>query len=199
MAKRLPMVRKLKRVHAMALVSHQQRSVRKQTELIYFLVMGDIPAKANMISSMIISPATGQDVAANEDFDITVQVDNLEAGQFTNPDTTYYTAPQQLQNGRILGHTHVTVQDLQGNLNPQTPPDPSIFAFFKGINDNGNGNGALSATVVGGLPAGAYRICTLTSASNHQPVIMPVSLEVSWFGRVHVLICVLGGSTWCTR
>jgi transcription initiation factor TFIID subunit 15 len=140
--------------------------------------MGDIPARANMISSMITFPGPGQDIAANEDFEITVQVTNLEAGTFTNPDNTYYTAPQQLQGGKVVGHTHVTVQDLQGDINSKVPPNPVNFAFFKGINDAGDGNGGLSAAVVGGLPAGAYRICTLTSASNHQPVIMPVSLEV---------------------
>ncbi len=47
--------------------------------------------------------------------------------------------------------------------------------FFKGINDAGNGKGLLQATVAGGLPAGNYRVCTLTSSSNHQPVIMPVA------------------------
>jgi transcription initiation factor TFIID subunit 15 len=150
----------------------------KRTELILHVVMGDIPAQADMVSSMITFPAPGQDIAANEDFDITVQVQNLEAGSFTNPDITYYTAPQQLQGGKIVGHTHVTVQDLQGDINSKVPPNPVVFAFFKGINNVGDGNGGLSASVVGGLPAGAYRVCTLVSASNHQPVIMPVSLKV---------------------
>jgi transcription initiation factor TFIID subunit 15 len=139
--------------------------------------MGDIPAQANMVSAIVTFPGPGQDIAADQDFEITVQVDNLQAGTFTNPDTTYYTAPQQLnQAGQIIGHTHVTVQDLGGNINTQTPPDPVNFAFFKGINDAGDGNGGLAAAVTGGLPAGTYRVCTMTAASNHQPVIMPVSL-----------------------
>lgn len=127
---------------------------------------------------MITFPEPGQDIAADEDFDITVQVNNLQAGTFTNPDTTYYTAPQQLQGGIVVGHTHVTVQDLQGNLNSKIPPNPATFSFFKGINDDGDGNGGLSATVAGGLPAGTYRVCTMTAASNHQPVIMPVRLQI---------------------
>jgi len=127
---------------------------------------------------MITFPAPGQDVAANKDFDITVQVQNLQAGSFTNPDKTYYAAPQQLAGGKIVGHTHVTVQDLKGDIASKVPPNPVVFAFFKGINNAGDGNGGLKATVVGGLPAGAYRVCTLVSASNHQPVIMPVSLKV---------------------
>ncbi len=136
--------------------------------------MGDIPAKANMVSSIITNPEPGQDLEPNTDFTIDVQVDNLEAGSFTNPDQTYYSAPQALSNGKIVGHTHVTVQSL-GDLNTKTPPNAAQFVFFKGINDRGDGNGGLSATVAGGLPPGVYRVCTMSSASNHQPVIMPVS------------------------
>ena len=137
--------------------------------------MGDIPASTNMISSIITNPAPGDTVAANTDFTISVQVTNLEAGTFTNPLLTYYAAPQALKNGNVIGHTHVTVQSLGNSLTTSTPPDPQTFAFFKGINDAGNGQGLLSATVAGGLPAGAYRVCTMTSAANHQPVLMPVA------------------------
>ena len=134
--------------------------------------MGDMPSTDNMISAAFQNPKDGDDVAADTTFDIEVQIDNLVAGSFTDPDTTYYSAPQALQGGKIVGHTHVTVQDL-GNGNG--PPDPKTFAFFKGINNNGNGQGLLSATIDGGLPTGNYRVCSMTSASNHQPVTMPVS------------------------
>jgi hypothetical protein len=138
--------------------------------------MGDIPAKTNMISSVILNPPTGgQAIASDTTFNITVQVANLVAGSFTNADATYYAAPQALSGGNVIGHTHVTVQDLGKDLNPTEPLDATQFAFFKGINDAGNGKGLLSAEVTGGLPAGNYRVCTLTSASNHQPVIMPVA------------------------
>lgn len=137
--------------------------------------MGDIPSKNNMISAVIVFPETGGNVQADTTFDITVQVDNLQAGSFTNAQETYYSAPQALQGGRVVGHTHVTVQDMGNTLNPTQPLNPSLFAFFKGINDAGNGNGLLAATVTGGLPAGNYRVCSMTSASNHQPVLMPVA------------------------
>jgi hypothetical protein len=138
--------------------------------------MGDIPAKSNMVSSMITFPLPGSAVIQSDvTFNITVKVTNLVAGSFTNADATYYGAPQQLQGGLIVGHTHVTVQDLGPDLNPQTAPDATKFAFFKGINDPGDGKGDLSATVTGGLPSGNYRVCTMTSASNHQPVLMPVA------------------------
>ncbi|KAK2610356.1 hypothetical protein N8I77_003798 [Diaporthe amygdali] len=138
--------------------------------------MGNIPAKNQMISSIITFPQNGDSVPAQQDFTISVQTQNLEAGSFTNADATYYAAPQTLNGqGQVIGHTHVTVQDLGNSLNPSQPPDPTQFAFFKGINDAGNGKGLLSADVAGGLPAGNYRLCTMTSASNHQPVLMPVA------------------------
>lgn len=138
--------------------------------------MGDIPAKTSMVSSVITFPQNGATLKQNQDFTISVQTSNLQAGSFTNADATYYAAPQQLSSqGQVIGHTHVTVQDMGSSQNPTTPPDPTAFAFFKGINDAGNGKGLLSAAVAGGLPAGNYRLCTMTSAANHQPVIMPVA------------------------
>ena len=138
--------------------------------------MGDIPAKTNMVSSVITFPTTGgQAIASDTTFNISVQTSNLVAGSFTNADATYYAAPQFLSGGNVVGHTHVTVQDLGNSLNPTTALDPTQFAFFKGINDAGNGKGLLQAVVTGGLPAGNYRVCTMAAASNHQPVLMPVA------------------------
>lgn len=137
--------------------------------------MGQIPSVDQMISVVITNPQNGDSIESGEDFDITVQVSNLEAGAFTNPAATYYAAPQQLERGIVIGHLHITVQDTGSSLNPTEPLDPTKFAFFKGINDAGDGRGKLSAPVAGGLPAGNYRLCTLTSAANHQPVIMPVA------------------------
>jgi hypothetical protein len=138
--------------------------------------MGDIPAKTNMVSSIITNPTQGgAEIASDTSFNITVQVANLVAGSFTNADATYYAAPQALSGGNIIGHTHVTVQDLGANLNPTAALDATQFAFFKGINDAGNGQGLLTAVVTGGLPAGNYRVCTMVSSSNHQPVLLPVA------------------------
>jgi transcription initiation factor TFIID subunit 15 len=46
--------------------------------------------------------------------------------------------------------------------------------FFKGV-DNAAKDGKVSVDVTGGLPSGFYRVCTLSSASNHQSVLMPVA------------------------
>ncbi|PQE32911.1 ribosomal s17 protein [Rutstroemia sp. NJR-2017a WRK4] len=138
--------------------------------------MGQLPAKDKMMSSIITFPLAGSaTIQSDTTFNITVQMSNIVAGSFTNADSTYFAAPQALQGGVVVGHTHVTVQDMGKSLNPTTALDPTQFAFFKGINDAGNGKGLLSATVTGGLPAGNYRVCTMASASNHQPAIMPVA------------------------
>jgi hypothetical protein len=141
--------------------------------------MGDIPDTDNMVSTIILSPSPGENLKPNTTFDVSVQLVGLHAGSFTNADATYYSAPQALVGGRITGHTHITIQNLGDSISPTQPPDPDTFAFFKGINDAGNGDGLLQATVTGGLEAGHYRVCTMASASNHQPVLMPIAQSVS--------------------
>ncbi|KAK8227456.1 hypothetical protein HDK77DRAFT_296388 [Phyllosticta capitalensis] len=140
------------------------------------IVMGKIPAQSQMVSAIIVNPKPGEDIAANQAFDIKVQTSNLKAGSFTNPQATYYAAPQDLDGGGdVIGHAHVVIQDMGGTMTPTNTLDASKFAFFKGINDAGNGDGLLTASVDNGLPAGTYRVCTMNSASNHQPVVMPVA------------------------
>ena len=157
--------------------------------------MGEIPGEGNMVGAIFTSPKNNDVIQADQTFTITVQVANLNAGSFTNPDNTYYAAPQQLQNGNIVGHTHVTVQKIE---NENAPPETNAFDFFKGINDNGNGQGGLSAEVQGGLPEGNYRVCSLNSASNHAPVVMPVSPFFEAFLPTSAELN-LGCATWCCR
>ena len=130
-----------------------------------------------MVSTILTNPAPGDNLAANKDFQVKLQVANLNAGVFTNPSVTYYSAPQTLDpnNKNIIGHVHVTIQSLGPNLTPQQAPNPKLFVFFKGIDDAGDGKGGLTADVTGGLPNGFYRVCTISSAANHQSVVMPVA------------------------
>ena len=138
--------------------------------------MGQLPGTGNMVSSIILNPQDRGSIPANQDFTIEVRINNIAAGTFTNPANTYYAAPQALDgSGNIIGHVHVTVQDTGGDMNPLQPLDLTQFAFFKGINTPPNDQGLLTADVEGGLPEGNYRLCTLTAAANHQPVLMPVA------------------------
>ncbi|KAF4635775.1 hypothetical protein G7Y89_g2321 [Cudoniella acicularis] len=137
--------------------------------------MGKIPASTNMISAMIAYPLSGATIPANKTFNVTVRTTHLSSGYFVNPTGNYYSAPQDLdENGDIVGHCHVTIQNI-GSLDSVVPPDPTKPVFFKGINDKGDGKGLLQALVSGGLPPGAYRVCTMIAARNHQPVMMPVA------------------------
>jgi len=138
--------------------------------------LGFIPAKQNMPSSLITFPEHNQDIAADTTFQIAVTQVGMELGSFTNAQLTYYSAPTFLNNnGLIIGHTHVTVQDLGGSFTPSQPLDPTKFAFFLGINTPSNAQGQVFANVPNGLPAGFYRVCTMVANANHSPLQMPVA------------------------
>jgi transcription initiation factor TFIID subunit 15 len=66
-----------------------------------------------MVSTIIISPQHNQNIPNTDTtFNVVLSVNNLQTGQFTNPNLTYYSAPQQVDpdSGVILGHTHITIQ-----------------------------------------------------------------------------------------
>jgi len=93
------------------------------------------------VSSIIVYPQPGDRLAANTTFNVTIQTRNLRAGFLVNPSSNYYTAPQQLdEKGHIIGHCHVTIQNI-GSFRTMEAPDAGSFAFFKGIDDAGDGNG----------------------------------------------------------
>ena len=127
-----------------------------------------------MISAMIVQPQPGDELPANTSFNASVQTLHLRAGFQANPSASYYTAPQDLdEHGDIIGHCHVTIQDI-GSLRATEAPDPRKFAYFTVINTEGDGDGLLEAEIFDGLPPGAYRMCTMIVSRNHQPVVMPV-------------------------
>ncbi|KAL0565158.1 hypothetical protein V5O48_016869, partial [Marasmius crinis-equi] len=135
--------------------------------------IGLIPAVEKMPSSKFVNPANGATIPANQKFTINMAIKNLVTGNFVNANKNYFSAPQQLDgSGTIIGHSHVVVEQLS-NLGQTEPTDPNKFAFFKGLNAKA-ANGIVSADV-DGLPAGAYRLCSINSAANHQPVIAPVA------------------------
>ncbi|GAW04996.1 hypothetical protein LENED_006826 [Lentinula edodes] len=117
--------------------------------------IGTIPSVQNMPSAKFASPANGDTIAANTEFTITMNINNLALAQ-----------------GQIIGHTHVVIEALS-DLAQTTPTNPQQFAFFKGVNTCLNG--AVTADVTSGVPAGAYRLCSINSSSNHQPVIVPIA------------------------
>jgi len=137
------------------------------------LEIGEIPDVNHMVSALIIEPRNNQRIKRNKNFTVTMKVDNLLAGFFSDAANDYYQIPQTLnKNGKIQGHSHITIQQLDGN----TVPDPTVFAFFKGLNDPLTNGNELSVVVANGLAKpGLYRICTMNAANSHQPVVMPVA------------------------
>jgi len=136
--------------------------------------MGSIPSSANMPSAKFTNPKNGDTIAANTAFTISMAINNLQTGNFVNADENYFAAPQQLNaQGLIVGHSHVVVEALEA-LDQTTVTNPAKFAFFKGLNDVAQG-GILTASVTAGLPAGAYRLCSINTAANHQPALVPIA------------------------
>ncbi|KAF9478721.1 hypothetical protein BDN70DRAFT_895519 [Pholiota conissans] len=147
--------------------------------------MGAIPSVDNMPSAKFTIPKNGDTLAANTPFTITMAVANFETGNFVNAQENYFAAPQQLNGqGQIIGHSHIVVESLT-SLDQTTPTNPKVFAYFKGLNAAAV-NGLLTADVTAGLPAGFYKVSSINTAANHQPVLVPIAQhgsldDVSYF------------------
>ncbi|CAG8600988.1 1182_t:CDS:1, partial [Racocetra fulgida] len=135
-------------------------------------IMGQIPSDDHIPSTLILAPSNEAGISVNQTFNVTVKITNLETGHFSDPKTEYYLEPQTLnEDGVVLGHSHIVIQLLTSETDV---PNSKTFVFFEGLNDAFT-DGVFTQEVSGGLPAGRYRICTLSSTFTHQPVIMPVA------------------------
>jgi len=136
--------------------------------------MGRILAVDKMPTSKFAFPKNGETIKANTGFTIRMAIKNLQTGNFVNPTTNYYSAPAQTaEDGTLIGHSHVVIQKMTSK-SQTTPLDPTVFAFFKGMNQAAVG-GVLTAEVTAGLPAGEYRMASINSAANHQPALPAVA------------------------
>lgn len=148
--------------------------------------MGSIPAKAVMPSSKFVFPTNNGKVAANTQFTIQMAIKNLETGNFVNAQENYFSAPQQLNaQGIIRGHSHVVIEAVSA-LDSTTVLNPNVFAFFKGLNAAADANGILTASVDTGLPAGVYKLSSINTAANHQPVLVAVAQHGSLDDVIYV-------------
>ena len=148
--------------------------------------MGVIPASTNMPSAKFTFPKNGDtSLVENTPFTISMAIQNFESGNFVNADENYFAAPQQVNGqGQIIGHSHVVVETLSA-LDQTTPLNPQKFAFFKGLNAAAV-NGILTADVTAGLPAGFYKLSSINTAANHQPVLVPIAQHGSLDDAVYV-------------
>ncbi|KAF9242312.1 hypothetical protein BU15DRAFT_16633, partial [Melanogaster broomeanus] len=136
--------------------------------------MGSIPSSSDMPSAKFTNPKNLDTIPANQQFTVSLAIQGMETGNFVNAQENYFSAPQQLNGqGQIRGHSHVVIEELS-SLTQTTPTDPTKFAFFKGLNDAAQ-NGILTADVTNGLPEGTYKISTINTAANHQPLLVPIA------------------------
>jgi len=155
--------------------------------------MGVIPSVDNMPSAKFVFPTNGGNVTENTAFTIQMAVANFQTGAFVNAQENYFSAPQQLNGqGQIIGHSHVVVEQLS-SLDQTTPTDPKKFAFFKGLNAAAV-NGVLTADVTSGLPSGFYKVSSINTAANHQPVLVPIAQHGSLDDVVYFTVTAAGGA-----
>jgi len=137
--------------------------------------MGQIPSSKNMPSSKFVFPTNLATLKVNTAFTMKLAVQGIELGTFTNAQTNYFAAPQQVNSqGKIIGHTHLVVEQIE-SLQTTKPTDPTKFAFFKGVDNAAAADGTVSVDVAQGLPTGAYRFCTITTSANHAPANGPIA------------------------
>lgn len=149
--------------------------------------MGVIAATTNMPSSKFQFPANFGTVQANTAFTIKMAISNLVTGNFVNANENYFSAPQQVNSaGTIQGHSHVVIEKID-SFQQTTTTDPNVFAFFKGLNAAASG-GVLTADVTTGLPEGFYRLASINSAANHQPVLVAIAQHGSLDDMIYVRI-----------
>jgi hypothetical protein len=80
----------------------------------------------------VLHPENTDKIPANQGFTITMAIKNMETGNFVNPQTNYFSAPQQVNGqGTLIGHSHVVVQKMAALdddeiLDPETFGKPSL-------------------------------------------------------------------------
>jgi hypothetical protein len=138
-----------------------------------------------MPSSKFVNPPNFGTIKANTAFTIEMAINNMETGFFVNAAANYFAAPQFLNaKGQIQGHSHVVIEQLSA-LGQTSVTDPTKFMFFKGLNNAAQG-GKLNADVTAGLPVGVYRLSSINTAANHQPLLVPVAQHGSLDDVVYV-------------
>jgi hypothetical protein len=148
--------------------------------------MGLIAAQTKMPACKFVHPKNMDTLPSDTSFVVQMAVKNLETGNFVNAQTNYYSAPQQLDaTGAVIGHSHFVIEALD-SLAQTTPLDNTKFAFFQGVNTKADAKGILSVNVTAGLPAGYYRLASINSAANHQPVLVAVAQHGSLDDMVYV-------------
>lgn len=131
--------------------------------------MGRMIAAANLPSAKFKFPPNGAVIAASKTFTISLSIAHMQTGAFVNPNTNFFGAPCTVNGaGDVIGHSHAVIEQI-ASLTDTNPTTPTVFSFFKGLNGVAQG-GVLTADVTGGLAPGTYRLASINTCANHQPV-----------------------------
>lgn len=150
--------------------------------------MGVIAPTTNMPSSKFVMPKNLDTIKANTTFEIAMAVKHLATGFFTNPDSSYYSAPQQLNSANdTIGHSHFVIEELSSIVSTE-PLDPTTFAFFAAANTAADVQGNVFTSVTGGLPPGVYKLTCINTSANHVPVLVAVAQHGSLNDAVYVSV-----------
>ncbi|KAL0069332.1 hypothetical protein AAF712_003697 [Marasmius tenuissimus] len=135
--------------------------------------MGIIPSIDHIPSLKFQFPLNGAVLAINDPFTVRLGVKNMATGNSVNSQTNFLAAPQQVDSsGLVLGHTAIVIEQLD-SLNQTASTDPSKFALFMAAIDQLT-NGFHGFNVTGGLPAGSYRLSSVTTDANHHSIVVPL-------------------------
>jgi hypothetical protein len=152
--------------------------------------MGVLAPSTNMPSSKFLKPKNLDAIKQHTTFEIKMAIRHLDAGHFTNPDTTYYGAPQQLNAGNdILGHPHFVIEQLS-SVSSTDVSDPSQFVYFQGVDTAADGDGNVSVNMTNGLPAGTYKLSSINSSANHAPVLVAVAQHGTLDDQIYVRVSI---------
>jgi predicted PolB exonuclease-like 3'-5' exonuclease len=150
--------------------------------------MGVLAPSTNMPSSKFIKPKNLDAIKAHTTFQIKMAIRHLDAGHFTNSDTTFFGAPQQLNSGNdIIGHTHFVIEKLS-SVSSTDLSDPSQFVSFIGVDTAADREGNVSANVTNGLPVGTYKLSSINSSANHAPVLVAVAQHGTLDDQIYVRV-----------
>jgi hypothetical protein len=148
--------------------------------------MGVLAPSTNMPSSKFIKPKNLDAIKAHTTFQIKMAIRHLDTGHFTNPDSTYYAAPQQLNAVYdIIGHPHFVIEEVSSVASTDLS-DPSKFVFFMGVSTAADNEGNVSVNVTNGLPAGTYKLSSINSSANHAPVVVAVAQHGALDDQIYV-------------
>ncbi|PLW19864.1 hypothetical protein PCANC_09243 [Puccinia coronata f. sp. avenae] len=151
--------------------------------------MGMIVAPDQMPSCKFRHPHNLSKLKASETFKIILEIKKMVTGRFVNANESYFFAPQQLskRTKEVIGHAHVVIQAIP-DLKSTSPLDPREFVFFKGIDNPVSEDGTSTVEVPGGLPVGAYRLASILTAANHQPVLAGVARRGTFDDVVYFVV-----------